>query len=352
MKICNAAISVLLFVSSLSSAQDVWEAKPTGTDASLRGLCVVSRSVVWVSGTQGTVLRTTDAGSTWTNVSVGSAKELDFRDIHAFNDRQAVVLSAGQPARVYLTNDSGKSWKMTFEHPNEKSFFDALSFWDNKHGIAMSDPVDGRVLLVETNDGGRSWNELSVSRRPQAERGEGGFAASGTNMILVGNRCLIALGSGEDGQVETTSRVLYSDDRCQSWKTAEAPFVRNPSSGIFSLAFSDSKIGIAVGGDYLDPKNRVSNIAVSKDAGTTWSRPKGTPPRGYRSGVASAKLKGKPIWISVGPDGTDISYDDGAHWKAASQTGFHAVAFTTDGKHGWASGSEGRVAKWIAQDKR
>ncbi len=39
-----------------------------------------------------------------------------------------------------------------------------------------------------------------------------------------------------------------------------------------------------------------------------------TPPHGYRSAVAyDSKFK---TWITVGPNGTDISTDDGRNWRA------------------------------------
>ena len=46
-----------------------WQLTPTGSSARLRGLSVVSASVVWASGSQGTVLRTVNGGATWQNVS-------------------------------------------------------------------------------------------------------------------------------------------------------------------------------------------------------------------------------------------------------------------------------------------
>ena len=114
----------------------------------------------------------------WQNVSVPDAEKLDFRDLHAFDSETAVLLTAGQPARVYRTDNGGSTWALQFEHPNKESFFDAISFFDNQHGIAMSDPVDDRVLLIETLDGGKIWKELAAQRRPLKERGEAGFASS------------------------------------------------------------------------------------------------------------------------------------------------------------------------------
>lgn len=345
----QAVFVCLCLVSSIGSAQEVWQLQKTGVKASLRGLCVVNDQVVWASGSAGTVLRTIDGGQKWEDLSVAEAGELDFRDIHAFDEKSAVILSAGQPARIYKTIDGGANWKQTFEHPRKESFFDAISFWDHQHGIAMSDPVDGRVLLIETRDGGASWKELPIASRPQTLRGEGGFAASGTNMILQGERCFIALGSGEERQQEDSSRIVMSDDRGKTWKAVEVPLKRDPGSGIFSLAFAaDAKHGVLVGGNYVKPELDGSNFAVTVDGGKTWRRPSGNPPRGYRSSVAYIAKRDSKRLIAVGPTGTDISNDGGNNWKPASEQGFHAVQFTDDGKAGWASGADGRLGIWSA----
>ena len=45
-----------------------WQATPTGSTERFRGLSAVSSKVAWVSGTAGTVLRTTDGGASWASV--------------------------------------------------------------------------------------------------------------------------------------------------------------------------------------------------------------------------------------------------------------------------------------------
>ena len=324
-----------------------WAMQDSGCEASLRGLHVVSNNVVWASGSEGTVLRTVDGGQNWKRFKVEGAEKLDFRDIHAFDQDRAVILNAGQPARVYRTEDGGQSWLLAFEHPHEKSFFDALSFWDDNHGIAMSDPIDEGVLLIQTKDGGKTWNELPPKSRPRSTRGEGGFAASGTNMVLLANgHCLIGLGSALEGEQFKSSRIVLSEDRGTTWTDVEVPMARNQSSGIFSLAFANNRMGVAVGGNYLKPEDASSNIAVSSDGGKTWKRPDGKPPREFRSGVAALKREGKTIFVAVGPGGTDWS-SDGNSWSPVSDEGFHAIQFTTDGNAGWATGVNGRIAKWL-----
>src|SRR5205823_732493 len=100
-------------------------------------------------GTKGTVGRTTDAGKTWSVGTVTDAEKLDFRDVEAFGEDTAYLLSAGagEDSRIYKTIDGGKSWSLQFKNSEPKAFFNAIAFWDEKHGISLSDPVNGRFQL-------------------------------------------------------------------------------------------------------------------------------------------------------------------------------------------------------------
>src|SRR4051794_6493959 len=141
-----------------------WDLKPTNTTFQFRGLAPVSNKVVWVSGTKGSVLRTCDGGTTWSNVSPLLAPEnstnFEFRDIQAWDEKTAVILSIGNGnlSRIYMTHDGGQSWTRTFVNENEAAFYDCMSFQNRRHGIALSDPVDEKFRLIETWDGGLTWS--------------------------------------------------------------------------------------------------------------------------------------------------------------------------------------------------
>ena len=48
-------------------------------------------------------------------------------------------------SRIYKTTDGGKSWDLTFKNTEATAFYDCLAmFPDGMHGLAMSDPVDGK----------------------------------------------------------------------------------------------------------------------------------------------------------------------------------------------------------------
>ena len=75
-----------------------WSLLPTGSAERFRGLSAVDGDVAWVSGTNGTVLRTSDGGATWASVGptlAGANAALQFRDVEAFSattaDRKSVV---------------------------------------------------------------------------------------------------------------------------------------------------------------------------------------------------------------------------------------------------------------------
>ena len=342
-------VSMILMVSlPIVRSDSTWQLQDSGVKESLRGLHVISDSVVWASGTGGTVLRTLDGGESWSAFKVKGAEELDFRDIHAFDERVAIVTSAGSPARIYRTVNGGVSWSLVFEHKSNKAFFDAMSFWSQKNGLVMSDPVDDRLLLIQSEDGGKTWAELDRAARPTVVPGEAGFAASGTNMVVRRDGTwLIALGSAKEGEQFNKSRIAISKDQGKSWTFAEVPMSRNPSSGIFSMAFLNDLIGVAVGGDYLKPEKVVGNVAYTNDGGMTWKVPSGNPPSGYRSGVAANRSGKLVYYVTVGPSGTDWSVNNPYNWKKISDEGFHAIQFSPTGNTGWASGGDGRIGKWI-----
>jgi len=303
-------------------------------------LSAVDGEVAWASGSGGTVLRTLD-GTTWESLGVPGAEELDFRDVEAFDADTALVLSAGAPARVYRTQNGGRTWRLVYDHPDKRAFFDAMAFWDERRGLAFSDPIDGRLLVIATSDGGRSWRSLPPEAFPPSPEGEAGFAASGTCLAVRGESTAWVGTGGAAG-----ARVFRTEDGGASWDAVLTPLSSGESSrGIFSLVALDGGGGIAVGGDYTRPQLMESNAARTRDGGLTWEPVETRPPTGYRSCVARVEGRGG-LLVAVGPSGTDFSIDGGRTWRRLSDEGYHVVASGADGTV-WAAGSEGRIAKLL-----
>ena len=310
----------------------------------IRGLVALSPSLVWASGTGGRVLRTTDAGATWTVDSIPGAENLDLRSIAPRDAKHAFAASAGAAesgaAKIFGTTN-GAHWTERFTTADSGVFLDAIAFWDDRHGIALSDPVRGKLFLLATDDGGASWSRLPTDGAPPVLPGEASFAASGTCLAVQGSSNVwIATGGG------ARARVFHSTDRGRTWTVADTPIhAGGASSGAFSVAFSDAIHGVAVGGDYAKPKEQFVNVALTSDGGRTWRTARGTPPAGYMSGVAVVPgTRGRTL-VAVGLAGTARSSDGGESWAMLDTVAYNSVAFASRDA-GWAAGPRGRIARW------
>lgn len=317
-----------------------WRIFDTESDASLRGVCGYDERVAWVSGTGGTVLRTIDGGEHWENISVPGAAELDFRCIHVFYEDDAIVLSAGSPARAYQTNDGGRTWRLAFEDTRPEVFFNAMRFDLHGFGVVFGDPISEELQVMTSGDWGSTWRLWQGALAPMALKNEVGFAASNSALALDG--VYVFIGLGGDTPLGR-ARVIVLDPAAGEWRYAVTPIASSASAGIFSLALLGRNCIVAVGGDYLQPEKAEAHWAVSHDRGLTWVQPEGPGPRGYSSSVAAFPELGPAVALAVGPYGLDFSTDAGNTWKAVDDTPWHALDTTPNGKAVWMSGPDGRV---------
>lgn len=337
-------LSLLLFssvtVPRVVAAQ--WQAQSSPTEVELRGLSVISPNVVWASGQRGTVVHTLDGGVTWLRDTIPGAGALDLRAIAATSPATAHAISIGDSSRVYRTADGGRTWSVRWSATRKGTFLDAIRFWDARHGIAMSDPVGGKLLVIVTDDGGDTWQEIPAERLPPALEGEGGFAASGTCLAVQGETdAWIATGGA------SSARIFHTSDRGRTWTVHDTPLRAGvASAGVFSVAFRDARHGTISGGDYQKPDLRGRNLATTTDGGRSWTlTDSATSPAGYRSAVAYVPGTRAHTLVAVGLTGTDVSTDDGRSWTSVDSTAYNSVAFASP-TAGWAVGPKGRIARW------
>jgi hypothetical protein len=325
-----------------------WDIQDSHTTASLRGIHNVGGGVAWASGTNGTVLRTEDGGYLWQTCAVPpGAEKLDFRGIQAFDENTAIVMSSGKGdlSRLYKTTDGCRTWKLVFTNPDSDGFWDAISFIRSDRsgsniyrGGVLGDPVNGAFAMFESVDSGETWNRKLVTKNRTAEinckidpfpakKKEAMFAASNQSLLVLPVHFIFATG-GSVARLGYPDHFDLDDAFCHdSARFLTLPMAHgNSSSGIFAIAVKndDERFPpslMAVGGDYQRPDDTHGNsVFVEGSEPRRWLgyffrsvRPI-TPPRGYRSAVAyDAKTK---TWITVGPNGTDISTDDGKNWRA------------------------------------
>lgn len=304
------------------------------TKTSLRGLSVVSSKVIWVSGSNGAVGKTTDGGASWQWLKPVGYEKLDFRDIEAFDDQQAIVINAGSPAYILKTTDGGATWKEYYKNIDTAIFLDGLSFWDKTKGIIFGDPIKDKMQLLKTVDAGKGWEDISLAIKPALAKGEAGFAASGTTIkTLAGGKVWISTGG-------SVSNIFYSADYGLNWQVFKCPIWQGEgTTGPFSMDFYDAKNGVVVGGNYVKDKANDNNVLLTRDGGKTWFKPE-SPVLGYRSGVAYLNAK---TLVATGTSGTDISTDGGRNWKHISDKSFNAVQGAKNGSKFILAGEKGNI---------
>ncbi len=374
------AASLLLFVPSLF-AQSPWQMETSGTTASLRGIHAAGGGVVWASGTNGTVLRTEDAGYMWQTCAMPpGAEKLDFRAIWAWDANTAIVLSSGPGdlSRLYKTTDGCSHWKQLDTNNEKEGFWDALWFSDRDHGLVLGDPtLADKVLdplggpnfaLRYTLDGGATWGHVfspqndHPGRNLQGLDGEAFFAASNSSMTWHDGWLWLGTSQGRvlrrpirDSDFRAAGIAGLPDPGTNpptywmDWQSIVTPLKSaSKTGGIFSIAFRDATHGLIVGGDYVQSKEREGTAAWSRDGGVHWAL-SAEPPGGYRSSAAWDAAD--QLWITVGPNGSDLSRDDGKTWQPIE----HAPSNPPKGGEWnalslpWVVGPNGRIAKLNAE---
>jgi photosystem II stability/assembly factor-like uncharacterized protein len=313
----------------------------SGQACSIRGMSIPDNHIIWLSGSNGHVARSTDAGNTWKWMLVNGYEKTDFRDIHAFDSNTAVIMGIGNPAYILKTRDGGQTWKLVYRKAQIGMFLDALDFLNDHEGICIGDPIEvekGKrsFVVIRTNDGGDTWKGDPADRLPQAAEGEAIFSASGTNIALLNHKQYdYAFISG--GTVSSLYLVRRSGQPTQVYPL---PMIKGKESmGAFSMATDGKKKFYCGGGDYKAPDSLTGNLTWTTDNGRTWRTPTLEPPWGYRSCIRM--ISGKRL-IACGTNGVDLCKDPNK-WERISTEGFNVCMPSPNKKLIFLGGDKGKI---------
>jgi photosystem II stability/assembly factor-like uncharacterized protein len=267
-----------------------------------------------------------------TNTMVYDSVPLHFRAV-AHTATDFFMLTVANPALLYKTGDND-AMELVYKEEHEKVFYDAMKFWNDKEGIAIGDSVEECLSIIITRDGGKTWTKLPCDILMKTES-VGAFAASNTNIEIVGDKTWVATTSGY---------VYYSPDKGKTWEFQQTPIINEKETqGMYSLDFYNENIGYAIGGDYTTPNANKANKIHTTDGGKTWQLAANNQEPGYRSCVQYVpEMQGKEL-VAVGFKGIDFSKDGGMTWKHLSDEGFFTLRFINDST-AYAAGSN-RIAK-------
>ena len=316
---------------------------------SIRGLSIPNASIIWASGSKGSIALSIDGGTQFNWKQINGYENRDFRSVYAWNDKEAIVAAIAAPAVVLKTKDGGETWYKVYENSDSLMFLDAIDFKNELNGTIVGDPINQQIFILNTLDKGEHWQPMeSTFIKSNLKEGEAFFASSNSTITHTLNDVIFITGG-------KTSR-LWVNGLAQ-----DLPILQGTSStGANSIAISpNGRRLIIVGGDFTK-KEQFENNIVGLDAisfnsireksdllrktrrKVQWVINAGIGnPHGYKSSVIFITNKSL---ITCGTSGVDISTNNGHSWNLISNESFHVVQKIPGKKAAILAGSDGRIA--------
>ena len=336
-------LSVLLCTHALS-AQTSIKLLTQKKGVSIRGLSIPQATIIWASGSNGFITKSTDGGQHFEWFQVKGYERRDFRSIHAWNEKEAIIAAIASPAVILKTIDGGINWYSVYENKDTAMFLDAIDFKNDKEGLVLGDPINSFIFLLSTSDKGEHWKQMNPQYfKNKLHEGEAFFASSSSNIAQRSNQVFLITGG-------VKSR-LWIDGMAK-----ELPIIQGTSStGANSIAISPNGNNmIIVGGDFSNPFNESNNIVglslfltISgnrkhlSDKKAFWNfNNKIRNLHGYKS--SAAFITNKAI-ISCGTTGVELSKNSGKEWVLVSTQSYHTVKKIPNQKAVFFAGSDGKI---------
>jgi photosystem II stability/assembly factor-like uncharacterized protein len=299
--------------------------------SSIRAIEIVNDTSVVYAGSLGDLGIVTSSGKLISTQKIITDTIIPHFRALSYTKKAVFALNVGNPALLYKYQNN--KIDIVYKEEHEKVFYDCMKFFDELNGIAMGDPTDDCLSILITRDGGNSWGKIDCEDLPKIKNGEAAFAASNTNIAIIGENAWISTGG-------IKSRVFHTPDMGLTWNVYDTPIIQGKNTtGIYSIDFFNEKQGIICGGDYTDKFGGYSNKAITIDGGKTWEVVSQNSLPKYVSCVQYVpNTQGKEV-MAVSTNGIFYSKDSGRNWMKVSDDGFYTIRFASRNT-AWLSGHE------------
>ena len=306
--------------------------------ASLFGVMAQGDANAWACGYWGTILRSVDAGKTWTQSDTPTAETLfavSFAD-----DKSGWIVGAN--GVVLHSTDGGVGWaKQALTVPDEMGGTRPLDV--NLFSVAAISPTEAWAvgdlgMVLHTRDGS-SWEKVALDPNTYADENppdrilnsivftsptegwiggefatllrthDGGATWTGTRQISGAPNDLylfkLSAGGGSAAAVGLAGGVLVANADGSEWTSRSV----DTTAGLFTISWQGQRA--VAGGDR-------GVLFVTSDGGATWTEPKR--PKLF-NWIAASTFAGDKNAIAVGEGGLILRSDDGGQsWAAATTT--------------------------------
>ncbi|RLA49257.1 MAG: glycosyl hydrolase [Gammaproteobacteria bacterium] len=197
------------------------------------GIAALTSETLWIVGNYGKILRSEDAGQTWSGQDSTTEKHL--QDISAWDSDHAVAVGNG--GIVLVTENGGKTWD-EIDVPRSEIANKLIRVHTYADGEAWA--VGELGMILHSVDYGRTWTRMREEE----------------DVIM---NDLIKLDDGKIFVVGEYGRIFRSEDNGQTWQD---DYTDSPSS-LTAIDFRSPQHGVIVGLDGV--------ILATEDSGETWT---------------------------------------------------------------------------------
>lgn len=319
---CPIAICVLLSTFCLlpSAFGSGWTRQQSGTMAWLRAVYFLDHNHGWVAGGNGTLLKTTDGGTTWkrllplTRDTLHDVFFADEQNGWLVAERDLLKLTSNDEPRSYLlrTEDGGITWRRVPVKTDTNARLLRLVFADARRGWVFGE--SGTVLA--TTDGGVRW---AAQASPTRFLLLGGTVISDSRLWLVG----------------AGATIIQTSDGGLTWRK---DFVRNAANTRFTAAtFASHNLGWAAG--------QSGAIFTTADGGRLWYEQ----PTPVDIDLFDIKFVNAAEGWAAGAEGVLLhTTDGGSHWMVQPSGTSHSLQrlYFLNSTDGWVVGFGGTILKF------
>ena len=297
-----------------------WTEQTSGLTSVLYSVSAVSDDVAWVCGAAGKVLRTTNKGVAWTNVSGTLPTAAALYNIFAWDANTAVVTGVTSTnTSIYQTSNGGTTWTVANTHAG---FGDDMFMTDANTAYFIGDPAGGNWDLLKSTNAGLNWGTWATLPT--------------TNTAGTYNNAYWQQGTQVWFPSVGQSQMLYSSNMGTNWATQTLTL-----SEITATCFNSPTLGMAAG------STTSPGLLKTTDAGTTWTALT-SPYTVSISGIAGAQ---NSWWIAQQGLNISFSSNDGAAWTTqytVAAGSFYHMTKSRSGATIWAVRSNGGISRYGA----
>jgi photosystem II stability/assembly factor-like uncharacterized protein len=292
-----------------------WSEQSSGLTSLLLSVSAVNDDVAWVCGSSGKVIRTTNKGTDWIDVSGNIPTSLPLCNIFGWDANVAIVTgstSTPPPGTgfIYTTTNGGINWTMA---NNSSRYGDYIWMTDANNAYFIGDMLENWTWdLLKSTNGGLNWSTWSIlpTSNPLGSINNGAcffgtqvwFPSTGQNQIVyssnmganwttqtitlseIGIICFNNATDGLAGGSNGSPGMLKTTNSGLNWTTVTSPFPSSPISGIcgkqsqyFSCSFWSSTIqyssnfGANWTLSYTSPGGNFYHITKARYGNTIWA---------------------------------------------------------------------------------